>query len=320
MLLLALVVTTAAMEEDHPIMDEGGEDTPNENYVSDEGEDTTPIEVAFVNEFPDKTIELYWEDPEAEEEDGRKFEGSIPPRGNLLVVNTFPDHEFSYDLDGMRHYLRPGLEQHVVLAGDTDGFLVRCDIKLNSSYDDISSLDLLVKPYWAPRGASRFLTLVRSGYYDGVALNRVVPQFLIQFGIARDVELRKAWSEETMPDDVAFDDMKFEPGFVSYAGYGPDSRTTEIFIVMPGTSWEQLDYFGTDSWETPFAVVQGNLTILTEIYSGYGDMPPEGAGPDPSRVYDKDGYEYLAEHYPKLDYIDRCYVVNEQTGLLSPEL
>ena len=47
---------------------------------------------------------------------------------------------------------------------------------------------------------------------------------------------------------------------------------------MPGTGEEQLDYFGENSWETPFAVVLGDLDILNEIYSGYGDMPPEGAG------------------------------------------
>jgi len=47
---------------------------------------------------------------------------------------------------------------------------------------------------------------------------------------------------------------------------------------MPGASQEQLDYFGENSWETPFAVVQGDLEILTKIYSGYGDMPPWGIG------------------------------------------
>ena len=46
--------------------------------------------------------------------------------------------------------------------------------------DVVPSLEMLVKPYWSPMGASRFLELVRAGYYDGVALNRVVPGFLMQ--------------------------------------------------------------------------------------------------------------------------------------------
>ena len=43
-------------------------------------------------------------------------------------------------------------------------------------------------------------------------------------------------------------------------------------------------------------------------------------GPDASRMYDADGYEYLAENFPKLDYIDRCYVVDEEAVVLSVEL
>ena len=64
----------------------------------------------------------------------------------------------------------------------------------------------------------------------------------------------------------------FEPGFVSYAGSGPDSRTAEIFVVMPGASQEQLERFGENAWETPFGFVEGDLGVLKRIYSGYGDM------------------------------------------------
>lgn len=226
--------------------------------------------------------------------------------------------EFSYEIDGTRHYFSPmdaneNGEQYAILSGDVDGFLVRCELRPRDSsvLDETVILDLLVNPYWAPRGASQFLALVRRGYYDGVGFNRVVPEFLVQFGIAKDVTLRNEWIGNTIPDDETYENYpQFEPGYVSFAGEchflltlerkqtfcresqleqflsscteipgsGPDSRTTEIFIVMPGASQEQLDYFGENSWETPFAVVQGDLEILTKIYSGYGDMPPWGSG------------------------------------------
>lgn len=88
-------------------------------------------------------------------------------------------------------------------------------------------------------------------------------------------ELREATILDDFPAGIAF-----EPGFVSYAGNGPDSRTSEIFIVNPGTSQHQLNYFGTNSWETPFAVIEGdvNESALSRIYSGYGDMAPYGEG------------------------------------------
>jgi hypothetical protein len=75
-------------------------------------------------------------------------------------------------------------------------------------------------------------------------------------------------------------------------GSGHDSRTTEIFIVMPGTPQEQLDYFGENSWETPFGIVVGDAEhrVLTEIYSGYGDMSSMGGKGEISRCF--------AENFP----------------------
>ena len=151
-----------------------------------------------------------------------------------------------------------------------EGIRVRCDISVNAGRTE-ASFDIMVQPHWAPRGAARFLELVRMGHYDGVVFNRVVPKFLIQFGIA------KGYKERTGVQDVAiWDDyprnIAFEPGTISYAGSGFDSRTAEIFIAMPGASKDQLSKFGENSWETPFAFVEGDLSVLNKIYSGYGDM------------------------------------------------
>ena len=201
---------------------------------------------------------------------------------------------------------------------NVSGFRVRCEITVNSQqYMDY--LDILVKPYWAPRAASRFLELVRSKYYDGTAFNRVVPKFLTQFGIAKDYNVRTKERELTIWDDFP-KEIPFEPGTLSFAGSGHDSRTTEIFIVNPGVTQPQLDAFGENSWETPFAVIDGdvNKSALKKIYSGYGDMPPFGKGPDSNKIYDEDGYtKYLPKSFPKLDYIDRCYIVDE-VGLDDP--
>ena len=40
------------------------------------------------------------------------------------------------------------------------------------------------------------------------------------------------------------------------------------------------------------------------------------SGPDSSRIYEVDGYDYLAEEFPKLDYMNRCYIVDEE-GLVE---
>ena len=156
----------------------------------------TPLSVIFVNQSPDKTIELYWENHQlnSEHPERRRHEATIAPRGGWHKSRTFLGHEFSYEMDGERHYVTPppgnvNDEQFIMVAGSTDGYRVRCEVSVNSQqYMDY--LDILVKPYWAPRAASRFLELVRNGYYDGVAFNRVVPNFLTQFGIAKDYVTR----------------------------------------------------------------------------------------------------------------------------------
>lgn len=279
----------------------------------------TPLSVIFVNQSPDKPIELFWENHELADDhpDRRRLEATIAPRGGWHKSQTFLGHEFSYDIEGQRHYVAPppgnvNGEQFVMAAGNTDGYRVRCEVSVNSQ-QFMDYLDILVKPYWAPRGATRFLELVRSGYYDGVALNRVVPNFLTQFGIAKDYATRTQERELTMWDDFP-KDIKFAPGVMSFAGNGHDSRTTEVFIVMPGIKQRNLDKLGENSWETPFAIIEGDVekSALKKIYSGYGDMPPYGRGPDSKRIYDEDGYtRYLPKSFPKLDYIDRCYVVAE---------
>lgn len=277
------------------------------------------LKVLFVNQFPDKTIELFWENHAFPDDhpDRRRLEARIPPRGGWHSSDTYVGHEFSYILDGKRHFVSPPPgnfhgEQFLMTAGDHEGFRVRCEITVNSQqYMDY--LDILVKPYWAPRAASRFLELVREKYYDGVAFNRVVPNFLTQFGIAKDYFVRTKERELTIWDDFP-KGVEFAPGVISFAGNGHDSRTTEIFIVNSGASEEQLSKFGTNSWETPFAVIEGDVTQsgLKKIYSGYGDIPPFGKGPDSQKIYDVDGYTtYLPKKFPKLDYIDRCYVVDE---------
>mmetsp|Transcript_41878 Transcript_41878/g.76551 ORF Transcript_41878/g.76551 Transcript_41878/m.76551 type:complete len:319 (+) Transcript_41878:112-1068(+) len=276
------------------------------------------LKVMFVNEFPDTPIDLYWENHSLDDDhpERRKLEARIPPRGGWHSSETFNGHEFSYIVDGKRHFVTPppgnvNGEQFLMVAGDTDGFRVRCEITVNSQqYMDY--LDILVKPYWSPRGAARFLELVRDKYYDGAAFNRVVPKFLTQFGIGKDFATRTKERELTIWDDFP-KDVKFEAGTMSFAGSGHDSRTTEIFIVMPGVDQAQLDKFGENSWETPFAIIEDvNKSGLKKIYSGYGDMPPFAKGPDSSKIYDADGYTtYLPKKFPKLDYIDRCYVVGE---------
>ena len=53
---------------------------------------------------------------------------------------------------------------------------------------------------WAPNGADRFYNLVRHHFYDNMVLFRVVPNFVVQFGISSYPPVNAAWRGDTIVD------------------------------------------------------------------------------------------------------------------------
>ena len=269
------------------------------------------VKVTFVN-FSDDPLPLFWHN-------GQDYQqvGTIQPYATMSQ-NTFAGHKFAYGQDKM---------EYVVVEDQGNKGKAVVPILDHEDYDDDvvdseASIDVLcsttkgdlhitVKPTWSPLGAARFLELVEEDYLEGCALNRVVPKFLTQLGIGADFDQRTRYGNSNIPDDVAIG-IPFEPGTMAYAGSGPNSRSSEFFIVMPETPESQLEYFGTNPWETPFGYVDPeDVKNVVGAWHSYGDMPPWGQGPDPQKIYPKDGYEYLKREFPDLDYIESCDIVGE---------
>ncbi|MGM0574582.1 MAG: peptidylprolyl isomerase [Myxococcota bacterium] len=159
---------------------------------------------------------------------------------------------------------------------------------------------------WAPKAADRFWNLVEVGYYDGVALFRIVEGFMAQFGIHGDPEINKAWRAARIEDDARNPDVSNERGTVTFASAGPDTRTTQIFINFANNA--RLDAMGF----TPFGEVVEGMDNVDSIYAGYGEGQPRGKGPDQGRLQ-QEGNAYLKEEYPKLDYIETARVESKET-------
>lgn len=105
-----------------------------------------------------------------------------------------------------------------------------------------------VIPEWAPIGAWHFLELVVDGFYTDIAFFRCVKGFLTQFGIS-DKREKKHWHGMNIPDDPS-QGRPIEKHVVSYAGGGPNTRSTQLFIAF-----EYLDFLGNEPWEVPFGKV-----------------------------------------------------------------
>ena len=49
------------------------------------------------------------------------------------------------------------------------------------------------------------------------------------------------------------------------------------------------------------------MEVVDRFYSGYGDWPPRGNGPDPTKVQ-AEGNAYLEARFPRLDYIRKATI------------
>lgn len=148
---------------------------------------------------------------------------------------------------------------------------------------------------WAPLGADRFYNLVRHGYFKGDSFFRVVPGFVVQFGLSPSPGINKAWEKATIKDDPVAQSNR--AGTITFATSGPNTRTTQVFVNMGDNS--QLDSQGF----SPFGQVTSGLEVVQALYSGYGDLPEMGGrGPSEDRI-SSEGKAYLEKDFPKLDSI-----------------
>ncbi|HEX7899732.1 MAG TPA: peptidylprolyl isomerase [Planctomycetota bacterium] len=149
---------------------------------------------------------------------------------------------------------------------------------------------------WAPKGADRFYNLVRAGFYDGARFFRVVPGFVLQFGIPADPKRAAAWKDAVFADDPV--KTSNARGTMTFATAGPNTRTTQLFVNFGSNA--RLDRMGF----APFAKVVDGMAAVDAIHAEYGERPDQG------RIQ-AEGEAYLARDFPRLDVIRSARLVNE---------
>jgi peptidyl-prolyl cis-trans isomerase A (cyclophilin A) len=150
---------------------------------------------------------------------------------------------------------------------------------------------------WAPLGADRFYNLVKHRFFDNSSFFRVVPDFVVQFGLSAYPPVSAAWKDTNIKDDPVTQSNK--KGVLTFATAGPNTRTTQIFINLKDNV--RLDSMGF----APFGVVEGKgMSVVEMLYDQYGD----NAGPDQDQIQ-KQGKPYLDKGWPKLDSIKSATLV-----------
>ncbi len=141
---------------------------------------------------------------------------------------------------------------------------------------------------WAPLGADRFYNLVKHNFFDDAAFFRIVPNFVVQFGLSANPEVNGVWRNANIKDDPATQSNK--PGYITFATAGPNTRTTQLFINLGNNTF--LDRQGF----SPFGQVTQGMDVVQSLYGGYGESPDQGA-------ITRQGKAYLDKSFPKLDCI-----------------
>ena len=141
---------------------------------------------------------------------------------------------------------------------------------------------------WAPIGADRFYNLVRHGFFTDAAFFRVVPGFIVQFGLSANPAVNKVWDKASIKDDPVT--QSNHAGYLTFATAGPNTRTTQLFINFGENA--ALDSQGFAA----FGKVTTGMDVVQKIYSGYGESP------DQAMITDQ-GKAYLDKNFPKLDHI-----------------
>jgi peptidyl-prolyl cis-trans isomerase A (cyclophilin A) len=147
---------------------------------------------------------------------------------------------------------------------------------------------------WAPLGADRFFNLVKNGFYDDGRLFRVIPGFMVQFGINGNAAVQSKWLNANLKDDPVKQSNK--RGFVTFATAGPNTRTTQVFVNYANNARLDRDGFA------PFGEVVSGMDVLDNLYSGYGEKPNAG------NAYLMKGNAYVSSNFPKLDFIKKATI------------
>lgn len=160
---------------------------------------------------------------------------------------------------------------------------------------DTSKGPLLLEVHrdWAPNGVQRFEDLIKDGYYNGARFFRLVPNFVVQFGLAADPAMTKKWDKTIKDDPVVQTNRAYS---LSFATAGPNTRTTQVFVNLRGN--QILDQQGF----APFALITEGREVIDRLYGGYGERPDQDA-------ITRQGNAYLLKSFPNLDYIKTVKIV-----------
>ena len=148
----------------------------------------------------------------------------------------------------------------------------------------------------APLGADRFYALVKDGFYQDSAIFRVVPKFVLQFGISGNPENNNKWLHNNILDDPVLGSNT--RGTICFAIDGPNTRTSQVFINFANNSRLDTNNFA------PFGKVVSGMEVAEAVFN---PTPGDRGGIDQAQ-YEELGNAWIREKYPGVNFITKAYI------------
>jgi len=164
------------------------------------------------------------------------------------------------------------------------------------------NFDIEAKRQWSPKGIDRLYQLIKNEFYTDIAVFRVVPGFVAQFGIHNDSLINASWRKFKIDDEKVIESNNLMT--ISFARGGVKTRTTQIFINLKNNKrLDALSYSGVKGFPVIAKVIAGKDNILN-FYDGYGDRL--GMRQDSLNRY---GNKFIRTNYPEIDFIKKAYIL-----------
>ena len=142
---------------------------------------------------------------------------------------------------------------------------------------EMGKITLELRPDKAPKTVENFLSLVESGFYNGLIFHRVIKGFMIQGGgMTPDFSEKRARAirGEFIANGYMVNDLRHKRGTISMARTSdPDSASSQFFIMHEDAPHLDAQYAAFGQVVDGMGVVDRIATCKTGRYGYYADVP-----------------------------------------------
>lgn len=164
------------------------------------------------------------------------------------------------------------------------------------------NFDIVAKRVWSPQGVDRLYQLIKNEFYTDIAIFRVVPKFVAQFGIHNDSVINRSWRGVRIDDEPVI--QKNDSMSISFARGGKRSRSTQIFINLKNNNrLDSVEFNGVKGFPVVAKITSGMENVL-KFYDKYGDKL--GRRQDSINLY---GNKFIRKNYSEVAFIKKAYII-----------